>query len=271
MNAKSYFLAFAFIMIYHFVAGQGETILAVAQEMPALPACAQEQDFGRRRDCTDAHIATLLAKHLKYPAQAKQAGAEARVLVRFVVTEKGKATDLQVEEDPGYGMAAAAIKAVKKFGKWVPGRNMGKPVKVRMSVPVRFDLPPAPEPYVAPPDIYVHAEQMPRYESCNLPDDLEARNCTLGAVSSYMRQHLVYPEEAQKQNVSGTVITSFVIDETGAIKDAVVERGLGAGCDEEALRLLRAMPKWVPGREGGKAVKVRMTLPVQFTIPVEKE
>jgi protein TonB len=66
------------------------------------------------------------------------------------------------------------------------------------------------------------------------------------------------------------VIVKFIIDETGKVTNPVIEKGIGAGCDEEALRLVSAMPQWTPGMQDGKPVKVSMKLPFQF-IPTEKE
>lgn len=250
---------------------QEERILPVAQEMPTLEACAKITDFAERRTCTDAQIETSLAEHLEYPDAARQAGVDGFVIVRFVVDEKGKAIEHTVDEDPGYGMAEAAIKAVKKLGKWVPGRNRGEAVKVRMTVPVKFKMPEVKtEEKTVMPDVHDVVEQMPRYEGCDGTDDTAARNCTHQSIAKFIRSNLRYPEAAQKQNVSGTVIVKFIITETGAVTDPVVEEGLGAGCDEEALRLVQAMPQWTPGMQGGKPVKVRMKLPFQF-VPTANE
>lgn len=253
------------------VFSQEARILPVAQEMPTLEACAKITDFAERRTCTDAQIEASLAEHLEYPDAAKQAGVDGFVIVRFVVDEKGKAIDYAVDEDPGYGMGEAAIKAVKKLGKWVPGRNRGETVKVRMTVPVKFKMPTVKTKETpVMPDVHDFVEQMPRYQGCEGTDDAAARNCTHQSIAKYIRANLKYPEVAQKQNVSGAVIVTFIITETGMITDPKVEESLGAGCDEEAIRLVKAMPQWTPGVQDGKPVKVRMKLPFQF-VPTANE
>ncbi len=244
---------------------QDEKIYPVAQEMPTLEACAKITDFTERRTCTDDKIEALLAEHLEYPEVAKVAGVDGFVIVRFVVDEKGKAMNHTVDEDPGYGMGEAALKAVKKFGKWVPGKNRGVAVKVRMTIPVKFKMPQEvndPAPVVL--DVYDVAERMPRYQGCDVTDDAEARNCTYQSLSKYMRANLVYPEEAGKQNIEGTVVVKFIVNETGMVSDIEVEEGIGGGCDEEAIRLVKTMPLWTPGMQAGKPVKVRLKLPFQF-------
>jgi protein TonB len=80
----------------------------------------------------------------------------------------------------------------------------------------------------------------------------------------YLMENLRYPAEAREKNVQGTVFLSFVVQANGAITDVATLKGIGAGCDEEARRVLAAMPAWQPGRQSGKAVPVRYSLPIRF-------
>jgi len=86
------------------------------------------------------------------------------------------------------------------------------------------------------------------------------------AYATYLRQNAHYPEKAQQQGLAGTVFVSFVVDETGRILDAQVLKGCGNGFDEEALRLVRLMPWWNPGRVGGTAVRSGCTLRIRFGV-----
>lgn len=80
----------------------------------------------------------------------------------------------------------------------------------------------------------------------------------------YISQNARFPEGALAERASGTVYISFVVDEQGRVIDAAVSRGCGHGFDEEALRLIRLMPWWNPGRMAGKPVRVSRVLPVPF-------
>ncbi|MFQ5568084.1 MAG: energy transducer TonB [Rhodothermales bacterium] len=115
------------------------------------------------------------------------------------------------------------------------------------------NLPPPPPPPVEEeepePEIFVVVEQMP---------DLIGG---LPGISKKIR----YPEIARKAGVEGRVIVQFVVDEEGNVSDAIVQRGIGAGCDEEALRVVREA-KFKPGRQRGKPVKVKMSLPITFKL-----
>ncbi len=86
------------------------------------------------------------------------------------------------------------------------------------------------------------------------------------ALSAYVGQHLQYPEEAKELRVEGLVLMQFVVGKDGSISDARVLRGIGYGCDEEALRVINTMPTWKPGQQGGMPVRVRFSLPIRFKL-----
>jgi len=81
----------------------------------------------------------------------------------------------------------------------------------------------------------------------------------------YLHQNLRYPPEARKKGTAGTVYLQFIVETDGTLSELQVVRGIGDGCDEEALRLLNSAPLWTPGRHRGRAVRVRMGLPVKFS------
>ena len=80
-----------------------------------------------------------------------------------------------------------------------------------------------------------------------------------------LQKKIRYPEIAKKAGVSGRVFVQFVVDEQGNVKDPVVTRGIGAGCDEEAIRAIM-QAKFEPGKQRGKAVPVKMSLPITFKL-----
>ncbi|MBK8443334.1 MAG: energy transducer TonB [Sphingobacteriales bacterium] len=80
----------------------------------------------------------------------------------------------------------------------------------------------------------------------------------------YLRSNIQYPEEAKRLKIEGKVFVSFVVEKDGNIANAKVLRGIGGGCNEEALRVIQNMPKWVPGLQGGEPVSVSFKLPIVF-------
>lgn len=83
---------------------------------------------------------------------------------------------------------------------------------------------------------------------------------------AFLARNLKYPPEAKEIGVSGRVFVYFVVEPDGSISNATVKRGIGAGCDEEAIRVVSLMPKWSPGKQRGVPVRVQFTLPVKFTL-----
>ena len=82
----------------------------------------------------------------------------------------------------------------------------------------------------------------------------------------YVSKHLDYPKQAKRLNVEGKVHVAFVIDENGKIVNLQVLKGIGSGCDEEALRVLQNAPSWEPGKQRGRPVRVKMVLPITFKL-----
>lgn len=83
---------------------------------------------------------------------------------------------------------------------------------------------------------------------------------------SYLSKAIRYPALAQETGVQGKVFVSFIIETNGVLTDLKVERKLGAGTDEEALRVLKGSPKWLPGIQNGRAVRVRYNIPISFSL-----
>jgi len=88
----------------------------------------------------------------------------------------------------------------------------------------------------------------------------------ISAMKHFLTDYLVYPADAKQIGISGTVYISFVVYEDGSIRNISVKRGIGGGCDEEAVRIVKLMPKWNPGKQRTKAVRVQMLLPVSFKL-----
>lgn len=88
----------------------------------------------------------------------------------------------------------------------------------------------------------------------------------LPLLAPFLAANLQYPEEARKAKVQGTVFVAFVVEKTGSIRDVQVLKGIGYGCNEEAERVIKLMPAWTPGTQGGKPVAVRYAVPVRFIL-----
>ncbi len=92
------------------------------------------------------------------------------------------------------------------------------------------------------------------------------------ARQEFLVKSIKYPEKARKNGVSGTVFASFIIEKDGSVTNPEIIRGIGGGCDEEVIRILKLMPKWNPGEDkAGNAVRVSFAIPVKFNLNSEKK
>ena len=100
--------------------------------------------------------------------------------------------------------------------------------------------------------VYDEVEQMPEYPG-GMP-----------AMIEFLQTNIKYPEDAVKQKVEGRVMVQFVVETDGSISDVHVAKQVFPSLDAEAIRVVQVMPKWVPGREKGKVVRVKYNLPIVF-------
>ena len=88
----------------------------------------------------------------------------------------------------------------------------------------------------------------------------------IAGLTNYMIKNLKYPTAAKEAKVQGMVVISFIVTAEGKVENVEVLRGIGSGCDEEAVRVISQSGTWTPAKKGGKTVASKMTLPVQFKL-----
>ena len=87
---------------------------------------------------------------------------------------------------------------------------------------------------------------------------------------SYLSKNIKYPDEAKKKGTQGTVFVTFVVEKDGSVSNVTILRGIGSGCDQESVRVVESMPKWTPGYQDGKPVRVSFNLPIKYKLAKEK-
>ena len=97
-------------------------------------------------------------------------------------------------------------------------------------------------------------EQMPEF-----PGGMEA-------LFKYMAENMKYPEDAKKQQVEGRVLVQFIVETDGSVSNTEVLMRVFPSLDAEAVRVISGMPKWIPGKQNGKVVRVKYTIPVSFRL-----
>src|ERR1051326_504513 len=183
----------------------------------------------------------FLQKNIHYPSLEKESGIQGKVILTFVIEKDGSIDDVEVIKGVPGGKALddEAVRVVKMMPKWTPGMQGGKTVRVKYALPIKFTL----------------------------GDGNVAATFPGGpdAMKKYFADHLSYPKTAKKHKVQGDVYVTFEVTPDGSIVNPVVTKGLGDGCDEEAIRLVNSMPKWNPASDKTKNYSTWVI--VKFELP----
>lgn len=200
----------------------------------------------------DAELLKYIATNIKYPKESKDNGEQGRVICSFVVGRNGSINNPEVLRGVTPLLNEEAIRVINTMPRWNPGMQRGKAVAVKYTVPITFRLKsPVKE---TKEETLTVVDVMPQYPG----GDHE--------LLKFIAQSIKYPTDAQEAGVQGRVICSFVVDKKGNIVEPKIIRGIDPSLDVEALRVIGMMPRWTPGRQDGKAVRVLYTVPIIFRL-----
>ena len=119
------------------------------------------------------------------------------------------------------------------------------------------------EEYVAP---EVVEEEVVEQEIFQIVEEMPAFPGGEKALLEYVFKNIKYPQIARETGIQGRVFVGFVVEPDGSVSNVKILRGIGGGCDEEAMRVIKSLPKWKPGKQRGKAVRVSYQIPVVFKL-----
>jgi len=198
----------------------------------------------------DSAMVAYLKHNLHYPPTEKEKGIQGKVFVGFVIEKDGSVSSVEVKRGIGEECDAEAVRVVKEMPNWEPGKQSGIVVRMAMVLPISFKI-------VAPPidtTIYTTVEKMPTFPGGEFK------------MYEFLAMNIRYPQRAREDGYSGTVYVRFVVEPDGTITNTEVAKGVGGGCSEEAVRVVKMMPNWIPGEASGKKVRVTYTLPINFRL-----
>ena len=242
------------------IRNNNDSIYQIVEEMPQFPG-------------GEKAMMEYVAKNVKYPQEAKDKEIQGRVFVGFVVEKDGSVSTVKVLRGIGGGCDEEAVRVVSSMPKWKPGIKDGKPVRVSYMMPLNFKLTegqpakPSKKADANKPDmkpdkdgVYQIAEEMPRF-----PGDDKA-------LMVYLQKNLIMPEKYKGNTDENPSLAEyrtfvkFVVNEDGSISDIQLLRKSAEfkDLDEEAIRVVKSMPNWEPGKIEGKPVKVYFNLPIVF-------
>jgi protein TonB len=114
--------------------------------------------------------------------------------------------------------------------------------------------------------VEVEEEEVQEQEIFQIVEEMPAYPGGEQKLMEFISKGIKYPQIARETGIQGRVFVGFVIEPDGSVSNVKVLRGIGGGCDEEAMRVVKSMPKWKPGKQRGKAVRVSYMLPVNFKL-----
>lgn len=250
-----------------------EVVFQIVEEMPKFPG-------GKNA------MMKYLAETINYPTIAKEKGIQGRVYCSFVVAKDGSIKNAKVERSVDPSLDQEAIRVINTMPKWIPGMQRGKNVNVSFMLPINF---------VIQSDKKSKHEKLSVIENTNniseiavvTYDNLENKSANEEtvfqiveempkfpggekAMTEFLFFNFKYPKLAKENGIQGRVYCSFIVAKDGSIKDVKVVRSVEPSLDQEAIRLIKAMPKWIPGKQRGENVNVQFMLPINFAINLTK-
>jgi len=210
----------------------------------------------------------LFEQELIYPKGSLAKKIDGKVVVSFIINKDSTVSDVKVVESPAKDIEKEALRIFKLY-QWVPAVKNGQFVSASWSVTFNFDsgkyhkickergftqfkyLPKM----KVDTSLVIHksAEQMPMYQKGTF------------ALQDFIKENLEYPRQAQLSNIQGTVLVRFVVEPSGLPTNIGIEKSVGGGCDQEALRIIQ-MIKWYPAKNDGTLVRAQMTFPIYFVL-----
>lgn len=239
------------------IAGEPPTeVFVVVQEMPVFPG-------------GDSTLMKFIKSNIQYPKNAKDKNIQGRVILRFCVTNEGKIAKVGVLKGVDPEIDQEAIRVIKMLPEWKPGKQGGKPVNVWYSVPVTFALSSPPVQPALNQEIQISPPLPPPPPPMTLPKGYDEPPVFQGgetALFKFIQTNIMYPPEAKEKGITGKVIISYIITETGAIDNVNIRESADPLLDLEALRVVKSLPAWLPAKFKGVPVRVSYTIPINFAL-----
>lgn len=271
MTIRKFLVVFAvFALIGSFVAKQSA---AMAQEAPVSKSdkVIDNPDVVPMYSGGSAEMNRFISNTLVYPVGARERNRQGLVVYTFVVEKDGTLSHFNIIHRADSLLDREALRILEAMPPWRPARHKGEIVRSETYVPMYFKLnqnamasgaPVQPvrnysktDPVVLESNIiYTIVDKMPEY--------------TYGepGLAAFIAHNIRYPREAMQEGIEGRILCSFVVGDDGSISNIEIVDGSNRLLNEEAVRVLGLMPKWIPGENNGEKVHVKCLLPIDFVI-----
>ncbi len=141
--------------------------------------------------------------------------------------------------------------------------------QIKQDIKVNLDIEMTQETKIEDVVVNTNTEEMPEEKADEIFTIVEEQPSPVGGMQAFydfVSHNLNYPSRATRAGIEGRVFVQFVVEKDGSLTDIKVVKGIGGGCDEEAVRVISTAPKWKPGKQRGRPVRVRMIMPISFKL-----
>ena len=214
----------------------------IKEEPPSDPSSILE--LPARFKGGEEAIFNYLGENLKLP-DSGYVNVHGVVKITFTVDKSGRTGKIATEGDTLNGVGTQLSRLIATMPEWIPAAQRGAPVDQRFQVSVKYSN-----------EVFLVVEQ-----AADFPGGMQE-------FVNYLDKNLMYPPFAREKGIEGKVFVEFVITKTGKIDPESVKaiKGLGYGLDDEAVRLVKGSPDWIPGAQRGQPVPQKMVFPVTFNL-----
>lgn len=245
---------------------------SVVEQGPLFKKC-ERVSLKEQKKCFNEHIMQHISSHLVYPKKSYEEGIQGRVLMQFVVDTDGSITNINTRGPYlGEELVEEAKRIIKELPHFIPGKHLGKTVKVKYGVPITFNIPgvaPTNKRPVKATNVFGEVynfnelDAIPYFDNC-ITKDVDCFNNNL---IKHINTNFYYPEEALENNIEGKVIVYFTVDKHGDILD-IKTRGPknGAPLEKATTALFNKLPRIKPGILKGKNVNSKYIFPIDFKL-----
>lgn len=274
---RLFILLVAGAMMLPATAFTADEICSVVDQQPEYPAGVKE-------------LYHFISTQLQVPSEVTEKGFRGKTITRFVVNKNGELSDFEVLRSCGDSILdAEALRVLRTMPVWKPGMLGNEAVNAYFTLPVIYNIQPSPKDTIqaalkdsVPPttnrDVQQPEEPVRKEKNAHseklfvVVDQMPAFPGGQQALFRFLSENVKYPKTAYENRIQGRVIVQFVVDKDGSITEVeVLQSGGDPSLDREAVRVVKSMPKWTPGKQEGAPVRVRYTMPVNFRLTSNKK
>lgn len=277
MNLRRFIIGSTLYAFLGVLTGASFPVMAQQPPVSVSDRVFEDPEIGPMYTGGTGEMHRFISNTLSYPADAVVREAQGLVVYTFVVEKDGTLTNFNIIHRADSLLNQEALRILQNMPPWRPARHNGEIVRAETYVPMYFKLNKnalaatrttgAPSSsatakayaktdpgIIENSDIYTIVDKMPQYTTGEK------------GLGNFISHNIRYPREARQEGIQGRILCSFIVAADGSVSNIEVVEGLNPSLNDEAIRVLGLMPKWLPGENGGEKVNVKCLLPIDFKI-----